>query len=143
MYDVYAFATPNSVEVPIALEELGLKYALHPVNVKKGEQKHADFIALNPNGKVPVLRDSERDFTLSESAAILVYLAERHGALLAQDPLTRARTSSSCSRMPPASARLSGKRVISCASHPLKRPDMRWTALHRRRGGSSAFSTQC
>lgn len=92
MYDVYAFATPNSVKVPIALEELGLKYELHPVNVKKGEQKHADFIALNPNGKVPVLRDNEQSFTLSESAAILVYLAERHGALLANDPVTRART---------------------------------------------------
>ncbi|MBJ9673464.1 glutathione S-transferase family protein [Burkholderia gladioli] len=92
MYQVYAFSTPNSVKVPIALEELGLQYELHSVNVRKGEQKHPDFIALNPNGKVPVLRDAERGFTLSESAAILVYLAERHGALLAQDPLTRART---------------------------------------------------
>lgn len=62
------------------------------MNVKKGEQKHADFVALNPNGKVPVLRDDERGFTLCESAAILVYLAERHGALLAQEPVTRART---------------------------------------------------
>ncbi|MDR5837069.1 glutathione binding-like protein [Caballeronia sp. LZ034LL] len=92
MYHVYAFATPNSVKVPIALEELGLQYELHPVNVRKGEQKHADFVAMNLNGKVPVLRDSEMSFTLSESAAILVYLAERHGALLAHDPLTRART---------------------------------------------------
>lgn len=92
MYQVYAFATPNSVKVPIALEELGLHYELHAVNVRKGEQKHPDFAALNPNAKVPVLRDDERGFTLSESAAILVYLAERHGALLAQEPLARART---------------------------------------------------
>lgn len=64
MYQVYAFSTPNSVKVPIALEELGLQYELHSVNVRKGEQKHADFVALNPNGKVPVLRDEERGFTL-------------------------------------------------------------------------------
>jgi GSH-dependent disulfide-bond oxidoreductase len=92
MYQVYAFSTPNSVKVPIALEELGLQYELHAVNVRKGEQKRADFVALNQNAKVPVLRDDERSFTLSESAAILVHLAERHGALLAQEPLTRART---------------------------------------------------
>jgi len=92
MYQVYAFSTPNSVKVLIALEELGLQYELHAVNVRKGEQKHTDFVALNPNGKVPVLRDNERSFTLSESAAILVYLAERHGALLSQEPLSRART---------------------------------------------------
>lgn len=92
MYQVYAFSTPNSVKVPIALEELGQPYELHAVNVRKGEQKHADFVALNQNAKVPVLRDRERGFSLSESAAILVYLAERHGELLAQEPLTRART---------------------------------------------------
>ncbi|WP_396333824.1 glutathione S-transferase family protein [Burkholderia anthina] len=92
MYQVYAFSTPNSVKVPITLEELGLQYELHAVNVRNGEQKRPDFVALNANAKVPVLHDSERSFTLSESAAILVYLAERHGALLAQEPITRART---------------------------------------------------
>ena len=93
MYQLYAFATPNNVKVAIALEELGLPYQLHSVNVRKGEQKTAEFLALNPNGKVPVLVDNEAgDFVLTESAAILVYLAEKHGALLATGGVQRART---------------------------------------------------
>ncbi|TDV23322.1 GST-like protein [Paraburkholderia caballeronis] len=92
MYHVFAFATPNSVKVPIALEELGLDYELHAVNVRKGEQKRDDFVALNPNGKVPVLTDTHRTFVLTESAAILVHLAELHGKLLSTEPLARART---------------------------------------------------
>jgi GST-like protein len=93
MYQLYAFATPNNVKVVIALEELGLPYQLHSVNVRKGEQKTAEFLALNPNGKVPVLVDNDAgDFVMTESAAILVYLAEKHGALLAASGVQRART---------------------------------------------------
>ena len=80
MIDIYAFATPNSVKVPIALEELGLDYTLHAVNIRSGSQKEPAFVALNPNAKVPVLVDG--DLTLTESAAILVYLAEKTGKLL-------------------------------------------------------------
>ena len=85
MIEVFAFATPNGVKVPIALEEMGLAYALTPVNVRKGEQREASFLALNINGKVPVLvdRDSNgKSFVLTERAAILVYLAEKTGKLL-------------------------------------------------------------
>jgi len=89
MLDVYAFATPNSIKVPIALEELGLDYDLHAVNVRKGEQKLPDFVALNPNAKVPVLVDN--DLVLTESAAILVYLAEKTGKLLPATGEARAR----------------------------------------------------
>ena len=94
MLDVYAFATPNSIKVPIALEELGLSYALHSVNVRKGEQKTPEFLKLNPNGKVPVLVDtpeSGEPFVLTESAAILVYLAEKTGQLLPASGEERAR----------------------------------------------------
>ncbi|SDV50268.1 glutathione S-transferase family protein [Chitinasiproducens palmae] len=95
MFEVYAFATPNSVKVLIALEELGADYALHGVNVKNGEQQQARFLALNPNGKVPVLLHTDETtgerFALSESAAILVYLAQRHGQLLPGDEMKRAR----------------------------------------------------
>ncbi|MFG1427957.1 glutathione S-transferase family protein [Roseixanthobacter glucoisosaccharinicivorans] len=93
MIEVHAFATPNSVKVLIALEEMGVAYELKPVNVRKGEQRDATFIALNPNGKVPVLvdeMDGER-FVLTESAAILVYLAEKTGKLLPQTGAARAR----------------------------------------------------
>jgi len=89
MIEVHAFATPNSVKVLIALEEMGLPYELTPVNVRKGEQKAEAFVTLNPNGKVPVLVDD--DFLLTESAAILVYLAEKTGKLLPQDSASRAR----------------------------------------------------
>jgi GST-like protein len=92
---VYAFSTPNSVKVPIALEELGLSYELKSVNVRKGEQKSADFLSLNPNGKVPVLVDrsggANRPFVLTESAAILIYLAEKTGGLLPASGEARAR----------------------------------------------------
>ena len=95
MIKVYAFSTPNSVRVPIALEELGLEYELASVNVRKGEQKLAAFQALNPNGKVPVIVDSEGpnggSFTLTESGAILLYLAERAGRLLPPDGVGRGR----------------------------------------------------
>jgi GSH-dependent disulfide-bond oxidoreductase len=94
MIEVYAFATPNSVKVPIALEEMGLAYELKAVNVRKGEQKEPAFLALNANAKVPVLvdRDGEdRALVLSESAAILVYLAEKTGKLLPAEGGARAR----------------------------------------------------
>ena len=64
MYEVYAFSTPNSVKVPIALEELGVPYELYAVNVRQGEQKRDSFLALNANGKVPVITDLERTFVL-------------------------------------------------------------------------------
>jgi GSH-dependent disulfide-bond oxidoreductase len=95
MYEVYAFSTPNSVRVPVALEELGLDYTLNPVNVRKGEQKEPAFKTINPNGKVPVLVDpagpNGTRFILSESSAILVYLAEKTGKLLPKGGEARAR----------------------------------------------------
>ena len=95
MIEVYAFSTPNSVRVPVALEEMGLAYELKGVNVRKGEQKHPDFLAKNPNGKVPVLVDSEgpdgAPLTLTESGAILIYLAEKTGMLLPREGAMRAR----------------------------------------------------
>ena len=94
MLEVYAFATPNSVKVPIALEELGLDYALRSVNVRQGEQKALDFLALNPNGKVPVLIDPDGPdarLVLTESAAILIYLAEKTGMLMPSAGEGRAR----------------------------------------------------
>lgn len=93
MIEVHAFATPNSVKVSIALEEMGLAYELKPVNVRKGEQKEPAFIALNANGKVPVLVDEVDGarFVLTESAAILVHLAEKTGKLLPASGAARAR----------------------------------------------------
>lgn len=95
MIEVYAFSTPNSIKVPIALEEAGLDYSLHSINIRAGGQKAPDFVALNANAKVPVLVDSDgpdgMPLTLTESAAILVYIAEKTGKLLPQSGAARAR----------------------------------------------------
>ena len=89
MIEVFAFSTPNSVKIPIALEEMGLDYALSPVNIRNGEQKAPGFLMRNANAKVPVIVDG--DVVLSESAAILVYLAEKSGKLLPSSGIARAR----------------------------------------------------
>jgi len=95
MLEVYAFATPNSVKIPIALEEMGLGYRLIAVDLRKGEQKADAFKGMNPAGKVPVLVErsvpGSADVVLSESAAILVYLAERTGQLLPADGADRSK----------------------------------------------------
>lgn len=90
MLTVYAFSTPNSVKIPVALDELGLAYDLSPLNIRKGEQRADAYLALNANAKVPLLVDG--DLILPESGAILVYLAEETGRLLPTDPTARART---------------------------------------------------
>ena len=86
MIELYAFATPNSIKVPIALEELDAPYTYHPVNIRQGEQKLPAFLALNPNGKVPVIVDpvgpDGGSITITESAAILIYLAKKFGRLI-------------------------------------------------------------
>jgi GST-like protein len=95
MLQVYAFSPPNSVRVPIGLEEMGLDYALNAINVRKGEQKQPDYLAINPNGKVPVLVDPNgpdgQSLTLTESGAILIYLAEKTGKLMPNSGAARAR----------------------------------------------------
>lgn len=93
MLELYAFATPNSIKIPIALEEIGLDYELHAVNIRKHEQKTAEFLGINPNGKVPVLVDhgTKGRLVLTESAAILIYLAEKTGKFLPATGEGRAR----------------------------------------------------
>ncbi|MBC8072640.1 MAG: glutathione S-transferase N-terminal domain-containing protein [Deltaproteobacteria bacterium] len=91
MIEVYAFATSNSVKVPIALEELDLPYTLHAVNIRAGEQRLPEFVMKNRNAKVPVLVDPDAPIIISESAAILVYLAEKTGRLLPTSGLARSR----------------------------------------------------
>ena len=94
MITLYAFATPNNLKVLLGLEEMGLSYDLKPVNIRQGEQKTDAFKAVNANGKVPVLVDHdgpEGEVVLTESAASLVYLAEKTGHLLPSAGVQRAR----------------------------------------------------
>ncbi len=93
MIDVYSSATPNGYKVTVMLEEIGADYTLYPVNLSAGEQKTADFLAMNPNGRIPVIVDrSNNDFTVFESGAIMIYLAEKFGQLYPEDPSARSRT---------------------------------------------------
>ncbi len=95
MIDLYAFATPNSIKVPILLEELGADYTYHAVNIRAGEQKTPEFLARNPNAKVPLIVDQDGPggvaITVVESAAILLYLAEKFGRFIPTDPIARIR----------------------------------------------------
>jgi glutathione S-transferase len=86
MIDLYTSPTPNGFKISIALEELGLPYEVHAIDLGAKEQKKPEFLAMNPNGRIPVIvdRDAE-DFVVFESGAILVYLAEKTGKLLPQD----------------------------------------------------------
>ena len=93
---LYSLPTPNGVKVSILLEELGLAYEPHLVDIGKNETWTPDYLSLNPNGKIPAIIDPDgpggRPLPLFESAAILVYLAEQGGRFLAADPAARYET---------------------------------------------------
>ena len=93
MIDLYSFPTPNGHKIHIALEELGLEYQAHPVDITKGEQFAPDFLLISPNNKIPAIVDSDGPgggpFALSESGAILLYLAERTGKLMPESARDR------------------------------------------------------
>jgi glutathione S-transferase/GST-like protein len=92
LIDLYTAATPNGWKVSIALEELGLPYDLHVIDMGAGEQKQPWFTAINPNGRIPAIVDRDADnFAVFESGAILLYLAEKTGRLIPADPKGRSR----------------------------------------------------
>ena len=89
MIQLYTWGTPNGKKVSIMLEEIGMAYEVHPVNIAEGEQFKPEYLAINPNNKIPSIIDTEgpggKPFTLFESGAILMYLAEKSGRLLPTD----------------------------------------------------------
>ena len=91
MIDLYTAPTPNGYKVSILLEELQLPSQAISVNLEKGEQKQPDYLKMNPNGRIPVIVDRERDnWVVFESGAILLYLAEKFNAFLPADSGKRA-----------------------------------------------------
>ncbi len=93
---LYSLPTPNGVKVSIMLEELGLPYEVHLVDISKDETWTPEFLSLNPNGKIPAIIDPDgpggKPLPLFESGAILVYLAEKSGRFLPTDPAARYET---------------------------------------------------
>ncbi|MCW8970383.1 MAG: glutathione S-transferase N-terminal domain-containing protein, partial [Rhodospirillales bacterium] len=84
MIDLYTFGTPNGRKASVMLEEVGLPYKVHVIDIKKGMQMAPEFIAINPNNKIPAIVDWEGPgggpYTVFESGAILMYLAEKTGS---------------------------------------------------------------
>ncbi|AQR60722.1 glutathione S-transferase [Brevundimonas sp. LM2] len=93
---LYSFPTPNGVKAAIMLEEIGLPYEVHLVDIMQNQTWTPDYLALNPNGKIPAILDPDgpggRPLALWESGAILIYLAEKTGQLLPTDPIARYET---------------------------------------------------
>ncbi len=89
MIELYYFPSPNGLKIAIMLEECGLPYEVKPVNIGRGEQFHPDYLAINPNNKIPAIVDRATGIPVFESGAILVYLAEKAGRLLPATPAER------------------------------------------------------
>ena len=96
MIDVYSWATPNGHKIHIMLEECGLSYRAHPIDIGKGEQFTDEFLAISPNNKIPAMTDSDgpdgKPISLFESGAMLVYLAGKTGKFLGKTDRERFNT---------------------------------------------------
>jgi len=90
MIDLYTWTTPNGRKVSILLEELGLDYNVHAINIGKDEQHTPEFLKISPNNKIPAIVDHETGVSLMESGAIVWYLAEKHGRFLPEGQVARA-----------------------------------------------------
>ena len=87
-FDLYTSATPNGYKVSIMLEELKLKYKVHKIDLGKQTQKEEWFLKLNPNGRIPVLKDNENNKVIFESGAILYYLAIKYNKFFIEEKRT-------------------------------------------------------
>lgn len=93
MIQLYTWATPNGKKVSVMLEEVELPYEVHPINIAKGDQLKPEYLAINPNNKIPAIIDTDgpggKPLKLFESGAILMYLAEKTGEFLPQEMTKR------------------------------------------------------
>ena len=85
MIDLYTWSTPNGRKASIMLEEVGLPYTVHSVDIGKGDQFKPEFLKISPNNRIPAIVDRDNGMTLFESGAILIYLADKTGKLLARE----------------------------------------------------------
>lgn len=91
MIDLYTYTTPNGRKPVIMLEELELPYTIHKIDIGKGDQFTPEYVAINPNSKIPAIMDRDTQIKVFESGAILIYLAEKTGKLLPTEMADRAR----------------------------------------------------
>jgi GST-like protein len=92
LIDLYTWTTPNGRKASIMLEEIGLPYTVHPIDITKDEQLKPEYLKISPNNKIPAIVDRDTGMTLMESAALMIYLADKTGKLLpkAGEPRYRA-----------------------------------------------------
>lgn len=91
MIDLYTWTTPNGRKVSILLEELGVDYTAHAIDITADAQFAPDFLAISPNNKIPAIKDHDNGLTLMESGAIMWYLADKYGQFLPLDAIGRAK----------------------------------------------------
>ena len=90
MIELYTASTPNGWKASVTLEELGMPYKVHAIDLASGDQKKPEFLKINPNGRIPAMVDTDaNNLVIFESAAIMLYLAEKSGELLPEDPAKR------------------------------------------------------
>ena len=93
---LYSLATPNGQKASIALEEMGIEYDAHKIDIMEGDQFDPDFVKINPNSKIPAIVDPDgpggKELNIMESGAILIYLAEKSGKFLPEEPRKRSQT---------------------------------------------------
>lgn len=95
MIDLYTSATPNGWKASVTLEEMGVPYEVHAIELSKGTQKEPWYLKINPNGRIPAIVDRDEDnLAVFESGAIMIYLAEKTGKLLPTERKARARVMS-------------------------------------------------
>lgn len=82
MIDLYTWTTPNGRKVSILLEELGVPYEVHSINIGEGEQHAPEFLKISPNNRIPAIVDRDTGLSLMESGAIMLYLGQKHGRFL-------------------------------------------------------------
>jgi GSH-dependent disulfide-bond oxidoreductase len=92
MIDLYTWSTPNGRKVSIMLEECGLPYEVHPIDITKDQQFQPEFLKISPNNKIPAIVDRDNGWSVFESGAILIYLAEKTGRMMPSDPRLRVQT---------------------------------------------------
>jgi GST-like protein len=119
VFDLYTYGTSNGLRASVMLEEVGAEYAVHKIDLTKGEQKSPEFLARNPFGQIPVLVDSDGPVTVQQSVAIMLYLAEKFGKFIPSDAVGRARMwQGMMSAATDVSAALGGIIAISRSSMP-------------------------
>lgn len=90
MIELYTASTPNGWKASVMLEEIGMPYNVHAIDLSSGDQKKPEFLRINPNGRIPAMIDTANDdVVIFESGAIMLYLAEKSGQLLPKDPAQR------------------------------------------------------